>query len=218
MVSFTLPTTVLLPIRIQFHANLRADQDRLMGVPNAQPPQPTDWEVRPTHTIHHNMPYQLAQYWDRGVRQRVEDKTARLAAQRKKQQLQRGSATGLGKGEVPRDLRESAKRSNAVGSWVRALEEPVRQFLHSHSPESKKAQEEDEDSLDSEDEEIVFVGRRKATAEQQKPGGGWKMAHREVEKETVDEGMVFDTFGNDEGAAFQYVAEPLPGARAFQVR
>lgn len=169
-----------------------------MGVPNAQPPQPADWEVRPTHSSH-RVPYQLAQYWDRGVRQRVEDKTARLAAQRKKQQLAMGSATGLGKGEVPRDLRETAKRSPAVRGWVRALEEPVRQFLHSRADSSE---DDDQEGLDSEDEEIVFVGRKAAAAEGG-PRGGWRMAHRQVEKETVDQGMVFDSFGDDDGAAFK---------------
>ncbi|POR35576.1 Uncharacterized protein TPAR_04197, partial [Tolypocladium paradoxum] len=33
--------------------------DRLIGVPNVQPPLPTDWEVHPTHPIH-RVPYQLA--------------------------------------------------------------------------------------------------------------------------------------------------------------
>jgi len=176
----------------------RWENDHLLGVPNAQPPQPVDWEVRPTHPTH-RVPYQLAQFWDRGVRQRVEDKTARLAAQRKRQQLVAGSATGLGWGEVPRDLRETAKRSPVVKSWVRALEEPVRQFLHSRVEE-----EDDEGSLDSEDEEIVFVGRRAAAAVAENgPRGGWKMAHRETEKETVDQGMVFDSFGEGEGASFR---------------
>lgn len=174
--------------------------DHLLGVPNAQPPQPVDWEVRPTHPTH-RVPYQLAQFWDRGVRQLVEDKTARLAAQRKRQQLAVGSATGLGWGEVSRDLRETTKRSPVVKSWVRALEEPVRQFLHSRA----EVDDDDEGSLDSEDEEIVFVGRRAAAAAvaENGPRGGWKVAHRETEKETVDQGMVFDSFGEGEGASFR---------------
>lgn len=140
------------------------------------------------------------------MRQRVEDKTARLAAQRKRQQLAAGSATGLGLGEVPRDLRETAKRSPVVRSWVRALEEPVRQFLHSRA-EVEDDDDDDEGSLDSEDEEIVFVGRRTAAAAvaENGPRGGWKMAHRETKKETVDQGMVFDSFGEGEGASFRWV-------------
>lgn len=163
-----------------------------MGVPNAQPPQPHDWEPHPTHRSQH-IPYSLAQFWDLGLRQRVETKTSKLASQRKKQQLQTGSATGLGVGEVSRDLRETSKRSPAVKGWVRALEEPVRQYLQ------RQVEEEDREGVDSEDEEIVFVGRKKMEAQEK----GWKMARREVEKETVDQGMVFDSFGDDESAAFK---------------
>ena len=236
----------------------KQNTDRLMHVPNVQPPQPGDWEVHPTHPTHHT-PYQLAQFWDRGVRQRVEDRTAKLQAQRKAQQLKSGSATGLGVGQVPRDLRETAKRSPAVRGWVRALEEPVRLFLRApgqgdnekreeeeekqkekDKKEKKKKEKEKEkevsdsddydhdghhdrpsssegvdgkdatavdvqDGLDSEDEEIVFVGRRGAMKElrEKKAAGGWKKAHREVEQQKVDSGMVFDSFDNDEGASFK---------------
>lgn len=164
--------------------------------------------MRPTHPIH-RVPYQLAQFWDRGVRERVEDKTARLAAARKKQQLKAGSATGLGRGEVPRDLREAAKRSPAVRGWARALEAPVRQFL------VRREDELDEDSaaedMDSEDDEIVFVGRDGAMRELRDKRDGWKMARREVSQETVDSGMVFDSFGTDETASVKS-ATPFHGA------
>ncbi|KAF4993074.1 hypothetical protein FDECE_13520 [Fusarium decemcellulare] len=187
----------------------RWENDRLMHVPNAQPPLPSDYEVHPTHPIH-RVPYQLAQFWDRGVRQRVEEKTIRLQTARKKQQLKTGSATGLGAGEVPRDLREATKRSPVVRMWVRALEEPVRQFLCSQQAMSEAeavAADEDADSaaeqMDSDDEEIVFVGRNGAMRELREKKARWKHAHREVSQETVDSGMVFDSFGTDESAAFK---------------
>ncbi|RGP76261.1 r3h-associated protein [Fusarium sporotrichioides] len=187
----------------------RWENDRLMHVPNVQPPLPSDYEVHPTHTIH-RVPYQLAQFWDRGVRQRVEDKTARLQAERKKQQLKSGSATGLGAGEVPRDLREAAKRSPVVRTWVRSLEEPVRQYLTSQrvaTTPNAEASEEESDSaaeqMDSDDEEIVFVGRNGAMRELREKKATWKHAHRQVSQETVDSGMLFDSFGNDESAAFK---------------
>ncbi|RSL78969.1 hypothetical protein CEP51_007771 [Fusarium floridanum] len=179
----------------------RWENDRLMHVPNVQPPLPSDYEVHPTHPIH-RVPYQLAQFWDHGVRQRVEDKTIRLQAARKKQQLKTGSATGLGLGEVPRDLREATKRSPVVRTWVRALEEPVRQYIC-----AQQVQDVDIDSaaeeMDSEDEEIVFVGRNGAMRELKERKATWKHAHREVSQETVDSGMVFDSFGTDESAAFK---------------
>lgn len=177
--------------------------DRLMHVPNVQPPQPCDWEVHATHPVH-RVPYQIAQFWDRGVRQSIEDKTLKLQAARKKQQLQTGRATGLGIGEVPRDLRESAKRSPVVKTWVRTLEEPVRQYLNTHVVQ---AEEEEFDSaaeqMSSEDEEIVFVGRNGAMRELRERRTRWKMARREVSQETVEAGMVMDSFGDDETAAFK---------------
>ena len=170
--------------------------DHLMGVPNAQPPQPTDWEIHPTHPTH-RVPYQLAQFWDRGVRQLVEDKTSRLQATRKKQQLQQGSATGLGVGEVPRDLRESAKRSPVVKSWVRALEDPVRQFIFDERERMGGEHAKDQE-LDSEDEEIVFAGR---SAVKQRT----RLVRREADTGAVEEGMVFDSFGDDESTSYKYV-------------
>lgn len=198
--------------------------DRLLHVPNAQPPLPSDWEVHPTHPSHH-VPYALASFWDCGLRQHVDKKSAKVAAQRKRQQLATGAATGLGRGEVPRDLRESAKRSPVVKTWVRALEEPVRLYLQGHSlgaanaaaapaPDPAAASATSSDELDSEDEEIVFVGRKKAAAAVAAstpsavpaPRGGWRLAHREVQDETVDHGMVFDAFGDHESAPFKYAA------------
>lgn len=169
--------------------------DRLIGVPNAQPPQPSDWHVQPTHPIH-VVPYQVAQYWDRGVRERVGEQTRRLQAARKKQQLLSGSATGLGVGEVPRDLRESAKRSPVVRGWVRALEEPVRRFVHEHLSSGSSAEEEEEESLDSDEEEIVFAGRADAMRELR------EKKTRATRRDTHG-GVVFDELGDDESAAFK---------------
>ncbi|KAF4821618.1 hypothetical protein CGCTS75_v011035 [Colletotrichum tropicale] len=169
----------------------RWENDRLVGVPNAQPPLPSDWEVHPTYPVQ-VVPYDIAKFWDTGLRQRIEDKTAKLQAQRKKQQRKNGSATGLAIGEVPRDLRETAKRTPAVKGWVRVLEEPVRNFL-------KERNEESDAEGDSSDEEIVFVGRKGMSA----AGKGWKKARREVGSEEVDTGMVFDSLGDDEGASFK---------------
>ncbi|OAA60803.1 hypothetical protein ISF_05842 [Cordyceps fumosorosea ARSEF 2679] len=187
----------------------RWENDRLIGVPNAQPPQPSDWQVQPTHPIH-AVPYQVAQFWDRGVRERVADTTRRLQAARKTQQLMRGSATGLGVGEVPRDLRESAKRSPAVRGWVRALEEPVRQFVHAHISSSGRAAaveavQAEDDELDSDEEEIVFAGRSDALrALQERKKTTTMTTYRAAGTGgTADAGVVFDSFGDDESASFK---------------
>ncbi|EHK18177.1 uncharacterized protein TRIVIDRAFT_118059 [Trichoderma virens Gv29-8] len=197
----------------------RWENDRLMHVPNVQPPEPVDWEVHPTHPIH-RVPYQLAQFWDHGVRQRIQDKTAKLQAARKKQQLKAGSATGLGVGEVPRDLREATKRSPVIRTWVKALEEPVRQYMVDERRRRKAEDQANDDNdddrdsaaeeMDSDDEEIVFVGRngRMRDLQQKRAAAAaaaarYRTAHREVSQETVDSGLVFDSFGDDESAAFK---------------
>ncbi|KAK2034874.1 hypothetical protein LX32DRAFT_607552 [Colletotrichum zoysiae] len=173
----------------------RWENDRLVGVPNAQPPLPGDWQVQPTHPVQ-VVPYRVAQLWDAGLRQRAEDETSRLQARRKRQQRKDGSATGLGVGEVPRDLRDAAKRAPAVRGWLRALEEPVRAFLAERNDASDA-------EGDSEDDEIVFVGRRQGTAAPA-AAAGWKKARREVGSEPVDTGMVFDALGaDDESASFK---------------
>src|ERR1041385_2044231 len=69
--------------------------DRLVGVPNVQPPLPIDCLPRATHPVNHT-PYIVAHYWDKSVRDCIEEKTSRLQAARKHQQLQSGSATGIG--------------------------------------------------------------------------------------------------------------------------
>lgn len=175
-----------------------------------------DWEVHPTHPVQ-RVPYQLAQFWDRGVRQRVEEKTAKLQAVRKKQQLKTGSATGLGVGEVPRDLREMAKRTPAIRGWVHAIEEPVRQFLFEEQDRrSESAQRQcggddisNQSDLDSDDEEIVFVGRDSAMRElREKKEARCRRAKKAANRERIDSGVVFDSFGEGESAAFKYVEAP----------
>ena len=164
-----------------------------MHVPNVQPPLPSDWAVQPTHPVH-VVPYQLAQVWDRGMRQRVEEE--RAAALRRKRAVGARAVGGEGVGRVPKDLHEKAKRKPALKDFVRVLEEPVRQYL-----ENVRRGDESSDEVDSEDEEIVFVGRGGVTRDDR---DGWKKARREVKSKEVDSGMVFDELGDDEGGKFKY--------------
>ena len=75
------------------------------------------------------------------------------------------------------------------------LEEPVRQYL----VDRRVAQEaEAEESDDTEDEEIVFVGRNGSMRD------GWKKARRQVPEGDAEEGIVFDALGDDdESGAFK---------------
>ncbi|KAI0864141.1 hypothetical protein F4860DRAFT_431270 [Xylaria cubensis] len=197
----------------------RWENDRLLHVPNAIPPEPQDYTPHPTHPVHH-IPYGIAARWELRVRAEVEARNAALA--RRKQALTRTLGDEAVAGRVPRELCQRAKKTPAVRTWVRSLEEPVRKYL----VEREVAREgggdaglrTDDDSesssgLDSEDEEIVFVGRNGSMREgrgKKKDDGGagagqWKKARREEKRTgaTQDEGMLFDAFGDEDGGAFR---------------
>lgn len=117
-------------------------------------------------------------------------------------------------GKMPRDLRETVRRSPGIKGWVRSLEEPVRQFLAGQGGAGAGAACEadgfedvghDEDESDVSDDEVVFVGRKGAAAaarDRTRPDG-WKKAHREVHDRPIDRGMVFDSLEGDESGAFK---------------
>ncbi|KAI2781616.1 R3H-associated N-terminal domain-containing protein [Daldinia loculata] len=169
----------------------RWENDRLMHVPNAQPPQPFDWEPRPLHPVNH-VPYQIAVVWDKRVRAEVETKSD-IAARRKQMQTRTlGDAHVAGR--VPRELFQRAKKIPAVKTWVRSLEEPVRRYLVEQELAKEPLSSESEDT---EDEEIVFVGRDGNTRD------GWKKAKRESKGKTEEEGMIFDALGDDTDSAFR---------------
>lgn len=184
----------------------RYDMKRLTDVPNVEPPEPRDWEPRPVHPVHH-VPYHVAVFWDRGLSQQVEEKK-NTAARKKIAAASGGYAGGVGggstAGRVPRELRDTVKRTPGVKGWLRALEEPVREFLTERQRAAGQAPPA-EDESDESDDEVVFVGRKKnasaasaATAPRDDPA--WKSAHREVrDGPAVDRGMVFDSSGDDDG-------------------
>lgn len=187
----------LYPLERQGTAVAETKTDRLVGVPNTEPPLPVDFLPRPTHPVTH-VPYHVAQYWETGIRQRTEEKTAGLAAARKRHQRQTGSATGLGAGEVSREVRDSAKRTPVVRTWVRELEEPVRRFVC--------GRRDGEEDVEEGEEEMLFTGRKERE-------GGWKSARRETGDGHVEAGMVFEPLADDEAAAVKYVAHG--GIRLF---
>ncbi|KAI0483287.1 hypothetical protein GGR56DRAFT_671064 [Xylariaceae sp. FL0804] len=183
----------------------RWENNRLVGVPNAQPPQPQDWLPCPTYRLHH-VPYQVAAAWD--ARLRADAEAAAAAAARRKQTHTRTRGDGLVAGRVPRELSLRAKRTPAVRAWVRSLEEPVRRYLVEREVAARDETEDNDDNgdedesssdADTEDEEIVFVGRNGSMRD------GWKRARREDARkhETRDEGMMFDALGDEDGGAFR---------------
>ena len=127
-------------------------------------------------------------------------------------------------GRVSRELRATAKRTPAVKGWLRDLEEPVRRFVVDRGvaadpdgEEEERGRRDNRDEVvdvsggDSDDEEIVFVGRKKMIEQQH-----GERARRRVPKRddhSLREGgaepvMVLDSPGDDESSAFKYV-EPF---------
>ncbi|KAI1177615.1 R3H-associated N-terminal domain-containing protein [Nemania sp. FL0916] len=203
----------------------RWENDRLLHVPNAVPPEPQDFVPQPTYPVQH-VPYRLAAAWELRVRAEVEARSAALA--RRKQAFTRTLGDDDVSGRVPRELCQRAKKTPAVRAWVRSLEEPVRRYLVERdlalaTDDSDSSHTSSSSELDSEDEEIVFVGRngsmrdgkRKEGNDRSKPlrdpralanaAGQWKKARREEKKtgETQDEGMLFDALGDEDGGAFR---------------
>lgn len=169
--------------------------DRLLHVPNVQPPLPSDWEVHPTHPVH-TVPYYLAPLWDAGMRHRAEELSAAKKANRAKK-------VGLGaqgdeKGRIPQELRQKLKRSKGAKSLLQDLEEEVRQFLREWERKKERLGRVNEEcELDSEDEEIVFMGRNGTMSDEQR---------KRVEEELEREKLVFDSLADDHGASFGYVS------------
>ncbi|TAQ91613.1 hypothetical protein B7494_g123 [Chlorociboria aeruginascens] len=162
----------------------RWENDRLLHVPNVQLPLPSDWEVHPTYPVH-TVPYYLAPLWDAGLRAHSES----LAASKSKAAK---TKTGVKeeKGRVPAELRQKLKKAKGAKSLLQDLEEEVRKFVREWEGKKKEGEEVE---LDSEDEEIVFVGR---------DGGMSDETRKKVEEELQREKLVWDSRVDDKGASF----------------
>lgn len=168
--------------------------DHLLHVPNAQPPLPSDWEVRPTYPVH-SVPYYLAPLWDAGVRHRAEE----IAAAKKRDANER-SGINEQQGRIPQELRQKLKKSKGAKTLLQDLEEEIRTFVREWESKQKRLDESDND-VDSEDEEIVFVGRTGTMSDLQR---------KTIEEELEREKLVFDSLADDSGASFGLVFGPYP--------
>lgn len=162
-----------------------------MHVPNAQPPLPSDWEVRPTYRVH-TVPYYLAPLWENGVRHRAEE----IAAAKKTEAWKRAGIKDQ-KGRVPQELRQKMKKAKGAKTLLQELEEEVRNFVREWDRKSRMLDDEDA-ALDSEDEEIVFIGRNGTMSDEQR---------KTVEEELEREKLVFDSLADDHGASFGYAPD-----------
>ena len=167
--------------------------DRLLNNPWAQPPLPADWEVSPTYP-RHVVPYYLAPLWD-------QDMAARAGAEKKKREVARKQieAEDQSTGKIPRELREKLKKAKAAKGLLKDLEEQIRLFVKSWEDQTTDLGEHE---LDSEDEEIVFVGRN---GQMNDIPSSPKVGLEESDAER-DQRMVFNSLANDQGASFGHVA------------
>lgn len=101
-------------------------------------------------------------------------------------------------GKIPRELREKLKRAKAAKGLLKDLEEQIRVFVKNWEDQSKDG---DEHELDSEDEEIVFVGRNGQMNDiPSSPKIGLEESDAEREQR-----LIFNSLADDQGASFGYV-------------
>jgi len=173
----------------------RWENDRLLHVPNAQPPLPSDWEVRPTWPIQH-VPYYLAPLWDLRAEER-----SRSASSSKKASSSSSSSTPSEFGRVPQDLKAKLKKAKGAKTLLQELELEVRTFVRAYEYAKngeggggdKDEDGDEEPERDSEDEEIVFVGRDGRMSDE---------ARERVERVLEREKKVWDGDASDRGAGF----------------
>ncbi|KAL8726252.1 MAG: hypothetical protein Q9181_006121 [Wetmoreana brouardii] len=174
----------------------RWENDRLLNNPWAQPPLPSDWEVQPTYRKH-SVPYYLAPLWDAHV-------AARKSAEVKKREAAKSCPQATaGNGKVPKELREKLKKTKAAKGLLQDLEEQVRNFVKQWDDNSKKPAPAPKYELDSDDEEIVFVGRNGQMHDvPQSPHA----ANDDFDEDDIRrDKLVFDSLADDHGASFGYV-------------
>lgn len=159
--------------------------DRLLNNPHAEPPTSKDWEVHPTYRVR-NVPYYLAPLWDAGLkRQSTERKIANTAAHNATKTVANKPTVP---GVVPKELRDKLKRSRGAKGLLMDLESEVRKFVAEWEEKEREAEAEGIPAdPDSEDDEIVFVGRNGQTKERER-------AKREL--------MLFETPEDDNGGSF----------------
>ncbi|MCJ1264161.1 hypothetical protein MMC22_004032 [Lobaria immixta] len=170
----------------------RWENDRLLNNPWAQPPLPSDWEVHPTYPKH-TVPYYLAPLWDANLAAR------QMAEKRREATKQHMGAKDEGRGKVPKELREKLKKAKAAKGLLQALEEQVRKFVKDWEEKALAAEKEFPPEVDSEDEEIVFVGRNGQMHDM--PPSPKLSKHRDGNEIKSDQ-LVFDSLADDRGANF----------------
>jgi hypothetical protein len=145
--------------------------------------------VHPTHRVKH-VPYFLAPLWDAGLRRQQNERNVAINAQKAatKTVANKPTAPGI----VPKELREKLKRSRGAKGLLMDLEGEVRKFVEDWEDKERRAEQNGLPAdPDSEDDEIVFVGRNGQTHDQMRNEEHFK---REL--------MLFETPEDDVGGSF----------------
>ncbi|KAL9004461.1 MAG: hypothetical protein Q9188_002734 [Gyalolechia gomerana] len=171
----------------------RWENDRLLNNPWAQPPLPSDWEVHPTYPKR-AVPYYLAPLWDATA-------TARGIAEANKRETQKNRAqTTENIGKLPKELREKLKKTKAAKGLLQDLEEQVRSFVKQWEGKKPKPGAAPKPELDSEDEEIVFIGRNGQMHDV--PQSPHAVRDDFDEDDIRRDKLVFDSLADDHAASF----------------
>ncbi|KAL5325643.1 hypothetical protein ACEPPN_006771 [Leptodophora sp. 'Broadleaf-Isolate-01'] len=190
----------------------RWENDNLLNNPHVQPPLPSDWAPSATHRVTH-VPYYLAPLWDAGIAHRASERASLHSAS-----AAHAKRTGIveEKGRVPADLKNKLKKAKGAKTLLQELEGEIRSFVREYERAERlrearlngQEKEEDEAFLDSEDEEIVFIGR-------DKDGHGITMSDEVknvVEEELRREKIVYESLeGCREGGFARWLVHSLAG-------
>ena len=141
------------------------------------------------------MPYYLAPLWDANIATRALDERQKTKSGGKRQTAEQQSVD-----KVPKELRGKLKKAKAAKGLLQDLEEQVRAFVKSWEEKKKRAQH-DEPEMDSEDEEIVFVGRNGQMNDMPPTP---KSKHGKSEGPPKDQ-LLFESLASDQGASFGWV-------------
>ncbi|OAL38287.1 hypothetical protein AYO20_02346 [Fonsecaea nubica] len=189
----------------------RWENDRLLSNPWAVPPLPSDWEIRPTYP-RRTVPYYLAPLWDAAEFQRAVESKLKGRRESTRNQGKRVQNTGMSPMEeaatsIPKEVRAKLKRAKAAKGLLQDLEETVRAFVRKWNEREIRLRRDGLHDIpltsDSEDEEIVFIGRNGAMHESTNKEQRDKDDMAWDEDETIGtEKMVFEGLDKDKGAAF----------------
>ena len=137
------------------------------------------------------MPYYLAPLWDVEALERSIERKMRGKKQGGRARI---SPVEEAASNVPKEIRSRLKHARAAKGLLHDLEEDVRVFLHNWNKKDAKSREHPLHDVDSEEEEIVFIGRN-------------GQMHDSLTRDKSFEGLqrdklVFGGLADDRGASF----------------